>query len=117
MSELNNKEVTTKNASNAICLNRYTESRIISSVNYNEANTTIEACNIEIDSHANMAVFGRDSFVINVTGQVAEVSAFSNAIGGLSNIPIVDQDVYSTSNECTLRGVDADAFGSTLSDA
>ena len=43
----------------------------------------------ELDSHANMPVVGRNSFLISDTGRIADVSAFSPDIASMK-IPIVD---------------------------
>ena len=44
----------------------------------------------ELDSHANMIVLGKQALVIQDTGHSAEVNAFSDDVGGLSKVPIVD---------------------------
>jgi hypothetical protein len=44
----------------------------------------------ELDSHANMIVAGRQAFVFNYTGEYADVNAFSEEAGGMSQVPIVD---------------------------
>ena len=47
----------------------------------------------ELDSHANMIVFGKSCFVIHKTGRYADVNAFSPDIETLKKIPIVDAAV------------------------
>ena len=44
----------------------------------------------EIDSHTSMIVIGKHDLVIQDTGHSAEVNAFSDDVGGLSKVPIVD---------------------------
>ena len=44
----------------------------------------------ELDSHANMMVFGNDCEVISLSGKTVEVGAFSESAGGLSDVPIAD---------------------------
>lgn len=44
----------------------------------------------ELDSHANMVVAGRNSFILNRSGKVAHVSAFTPEVKALSEVPIVD---------------------------
>ena len=47
----------------------------------------------ELDSHANMIVFGKSCFVIHETGRHADVNAFSPDVPTLEKIPIVDAAV------------------------
>ena len=44
----------------------------------------------ELDSHANMMVFGNNCEVISLSGKTVEVGAFSESAGGLSDVPIAD---------------------------
>ena len=44
----------------------------------------------ELDSHANMAVVGRESVVFDDTGQTCTVNAFTESAGKLEKVPIVD---------------------------
>ena len=44
----------------------------------------------ELDSHANMAVAGKHSFIFESTGRTCDVSPFSKDLGMVSNVPIVD---------------------------
>ena len=44
----------------------------------------------ELDSHANMMVFGGNCDVISLSGKTVEVGAFSESAGGLSDVPIAD---------------------------
>ena len=44
----------------------------------------------ELDSHANMMVFGSNCELISLSGKTVEVGAFSESAGGLSNVPIAD---------------------------
>ena len=56
-------------------------------------NTSNESSNsfsrLELDTHANMPVVGRDSYVLSQTGKFAEVNAYDPQQGTRS-IPIVD---------------------------
>ena len=44
----------------------------------------------ELDSHANMVVLGRNSYVFESTGRTCNVKPFDSSLGTASNIPIVD---------------------------
>ena len=44
----------------------------------------------ELDSHANMAVVGRECVVFDDTGQTCTVNAFTESAGKLDKVPIVD---------------------------
>ena len=44
----------------------------------------------ELDSHANMAVLGKQIRIIQDSGLCAEVNAFSDEISKMSQVPIVD---------------------------
>ena len=44
----------------------------------------------ELDSHANMCVFGKHCIVISESKRTVDVSAFTSAAGGLTKVPIVD---------------------------
>ncbi len=44
----------------------------------------------ELDSHANMIVLGKDSFIFESTGQTCTVKPFSSELGQANNVPIVD---------------------------
>ena len=44
----------------------------------------------ELDSHANMIVFGKHILVLNDTGKTAQVNGFSDDVGTMSKVPIVD---------------------------
>ena len=50
--------------------------------------TAMETTDLEF--HANMIVLGKQALVIQDTGHSAEVNAFSDDVGGLSKVPIVD---------------------------
>jgi len=45
---------------------------------------------LELDSHANIVVAGRNSFILNRSGKSAHVSAFTPEVKALSEVPIVD---------------------------
>ena len=49
-----------------------------------------EESRTELDSHANMVVFGKSCFVIHKTGRFADVNAFTPDIDTIKQIPIVD---------------------------
>jgi hypothetical protein len=44
----------------------------------------------DLDSHANMIVAGKHCFIISYSGKYIDVNAFADAVGGLSQVPIVD---------------------------
>ena len=44
----------------------------------------------ELDSHANMAVAGKESVMYDDTGQTCTVNAFTESTGKLERVPIVD---------------------------
>jgi hypothetical protein len=44
----------------------------------------------DLDSHANMIVLGKHCFIISYSGKYIDVNAFADAVGGLSQVPIVD---------------------------
>ena len=44
----------------------------------------------ELDSHANMVVLGRNSFIFESTGKTCNVKPFSEEIGVAEDVPIVD---------------------------
>ena len=44
----------------------------------------------ELDSHANMVVLGRNCFVFEWFGQTCSVKPFSDDLGNVNNVPIVD---------------------------
>ena len=44
----------------------------------------------ELDSHANMAIIGRNAYILNDSGRTAQVSPFTQDYEALSEVPIVD---------------------------
>ena len=44
----------------------------------------------DLDSHANMCVFGKNCIVLSETGRTVDVNAFAEEVGGLNEVPIVD---------------------------
>ena len=44
----------------------------------------------ELDSHANMVVLGKNSFIFEATGRTCNVKPFTSELGIASNVPIVD---------------------------
>ena len=44
----------------------------------------------ELDSHANMCVFGSNCWIAAKTGRSIDVGAFAEQAGGLENVPVVD---------------------------
>jgi hypothetical protein len=44
----------------------------------------------ELDSHANMVVLGKHSYIFESTGRTCDVMPFTNDLGVAKNIPIVD---------------------------
>jgi hypothetical protein len=49
-----------------------------------------EVIQTDLDSHANMIVVGKHCYIISYSGKYIDVNAFSDAVGGLSQVPIVD---------------------------
>ena len=49
-----------------------------------------ESIQTDLDSHANMIVVGKHSFIISYSGKYLDVNAFTEAVGGLTQVPIVD---------------------------
>ena len=47
----------------------------------------------ELDSHANMMVVGKNAFIFESTGRTCEAKPFSEDLGIIKNIPIVDAAV------------------------
>jgi len=47
----------------------------------------------DFDSHANMIVFSKECYIISRPGRYAEVDAFSQEIGRMERVPIVDAAV------------------------
>ena len=45
---------------------------------------------MELDSHANMVVFGNQGTIIQNTGKFSDVNAFAEDVGMISRVPIVD---------------------------
>ena len=68
--------------------NDHTIASIISSLSNSTSNNS-DKPRTELDSHANMAVLGKDCFVFEQTGRFCDVSAFSPSIETTS-LPIVD---------------------------
>ena len=48
------------------------------------------ASTTELESHANIIVVGKQAFVFSHSGQSVDVKAFTEGVGGLSKVPIVD---------------------------
>ena len=63
--------------------------------------TDLSPSRTELDSHANMAVVGRHSFVIEDTGRTADVNPFTPDYHALENIPIVNAALL---YECPFSG-------------
>ena len=49
-----------------------------------------EESRTELDSHANMIVFGKHSVILSYSGRHAEVNAFTPDLDKLHRVPIVD---------------------------
>ena len=69
---------------------------IISAINAQTSNisstetVTVASPRTELDSHANMVVLGKYSFIFESTGQTCTVLPFSSELGMAKNVPIVD---------------------------
>lgn len=73
--------------------NAHTQARIVASLQQStEASRDQDdfESRTDLDSHANMVVFGKNAIVINNSGRHAEVSGFSPELKSLSKVPIVD---------------------------
>ena len=44
----------------------------------------------DLDSHANMCVFGKNSIMVLTTGRIVNVNALADEVGGLNKVSIVD---------------------------
>ena len=44
----------------------------------------------DLDTHANMCVFGKNCIILSKTGRTVDVNAFATEAGGLNEVPIVD---------------------------
>ena len=44
----------------------------------------------ELDSHANMCVFGRNSLIISESNRSVDVNAFAEEAGGITTVPIAN---------------------------
>ena len=70
-------------------INDYLSARIAALVSNASANNSSPHAKTELDSHANMAVLGKNCFVFEESGKTCQVSAFSPSIAA-STLPIVD---------------------------
>jgi hypothetical protein len=70
-------------------LNDYTTNCIISSAGGNQ-HITHDKPRSELDSHANMIVLGKHSFIFESTGRTCTVEPFTTDLGTAENVPIVD---------------------------
>ena len=52
--------------------------------------TEVEQGGSQLDSHANMSVMGRHCHIIERSGLTANVNAFSQEVGCMNEVPIVD---------------------------
>ena len=64
--------------------------RIICSVEQDKLENVDAIPRTELDSHANMAVVGRHSFIFESTGRTCHVTPFSPDLGVARDVPIVD---------------------------
>ena len=72
--------------------NSYTVRCIISSIRAQVSNVIgcITLPCTELDSHANMVVLGKNSFIFESSGKTCNVKPFTDEIGIAENVPIVD---------------------------
>ena len=47
-------------------------------------------CGLHLNLHNNMCAFGKHCYVISCSGKFCDVSGFSDGIGELQNVPVVD---------------------------
>ena len=69
-------------------MNNYTFRAYVSSLD-SSAGSDDESL-IELDSHANMCVVGRNAYVINYSGKTAKVRPLTSSYDALKNVPLVD---------------------------
>ena len=62
--------------------------RIISAI---RGDQNMESSQTELDSHANMCVFGRNSMIISESNRSVDVNAFAEEAGGILKVPIADR--------------------------
>ena len=86
-----------KTNSDTINPNKYTISAIVAGinatrVNVSDASGTVSVADprTELDSHANMCVLGRHSYIFESTGKSCNVSPFMDGLGVAKNVPIVN---------------------------
>ena len=48
-------------------------------------------CKLELDSHANMVILGKQCFIFESTGKACNVELFTSELGIAQYIPIVDE--------------------------
>ena len=63
----------------------------------------------QLDSHANMCAMGKHCHIISDSGLTADVSAFSDEVGSMLKVPIVDTLIvfecpYTGRSSCLLQG-------------
>ena len=68
-------------------INQHISSIIASSLNESE---DVEQGGSQLDLHANMIVMGKHSYIISKSGLTANVNAFSQEVGCMLEVPIVD---------------------------
>jgi hypothetical protein len=72
-----------------IKINEFTAKAIIAAVDGQDYELETNGGS-QLDSHANMNVFGKHCYVISNSGKYANVSAFSEEVGSMLKVPIVD---------------------------
>ena len=70
--------------------NKYGCALISSYIKITKNSETFNSYKTELDSHANMAVIGRHSIIINDTGKTADVKPFSPDCNTLQKVKIID---------------------------
>ena len=61
--------------------------RIISAI---RGDQNMDGSQTELDSHANMCVFGRNSMIISESNRSVDINAFAEEAGGINKVPIAD---------------------------
>ena len=75
-------------------VNSHLQQRIqVSSVHSLDDAVSGQVVRSDFDSHANMIVVGKECYIISRSGRHAEVNAFSQEVGRMDHVPIIDAAV------------------------
>ena len=70
--------------------NNYLHAIIASIISSMQMESNLGGSRTELDSHANMCVFGKHCIVVSQSGKTVDVGTFAETAGSLSDVPIVD---------------------------